>query len=254
MFGNITDIHSHTLWDIDDGAEDFNESVEMCMRAEDAGTKTLFLTPHLMYWEQAEDLYDEREEKTDALCECLEDNDSNITLVKGFEILCDDEIFDIRFFKPYTLNNSRYILIEFNFFKTTLADVVSWCDYLSSFGLVPIIAHPERYGFVMDNPSCVEQLSEKGVLFQINAGSPTGMFGEGEAYVACEMLNCGYVDFIGSDAHDLRVRNTDILSCVEMYPDGLNLDLLKKAACENPEYILKDGLYVPQRLDHIAEM
>ena len=254
MFGNITDIHSHSLWDIDDGAEDFDESMEMCLEAEGSGTKTLFLTPHLMYWEQAEDLYDEREEKVELLSECLEDNDSSLIIKKGFEILCDDEIFNKNYFKPYTLNESRYILIEFHFFKTTLSDVVSWCDYLSSFGLVPIIAHPERYEFVMENASCVETLSDKGVLFQMNAGSPTGVFGDREAYVACEMLNCGFVDFIGSDAHDLRMRNTDIIANFEMYPDELNMDLLKKAACDNPEFILKDGLYKPQRLEHIENL
>ena len=78
---------------------------------------------------------------------------------KGFEILCDDEIFDIKYFKPYTLNESRYILIEFDFYKTAEEDVKSWCKYLQSFGLVPIIAHPERYGFVMDDMSCLDRLS-----------------------------------------------------------------------------------------------
>ncbi len=254
MHGNITDIHSHSLWDIDDGAEDFDESVDMCFVAEESGTKALFVTPHLMYWGQAEALYDEREEKVEILCECLEDNESSLVIKKGFEILCDDEIFNINYFKPYTLCDSRYILIEFNFYKTSFNDVVSWCDYLLSFGLVPIIAHPERYEFVMDNASCVEALSEKGVLFQMNAASPTGVFGDREAYVACEMLNCGFVDFVGSDAHDLRMRNTDILSCLEMYPEELNIDLFKKAACYNPEFILKDGLYKPQRLEHIENL
>ncbi len=254
MFGNITDIHSHSLWEIDDGATDFDESMELCLEAEDSGTKTLFLTPHLMYWDQAEALYDEREEKTEILCECLEDNDSSLIIKKGFEILCDDEIFNVRYFKPYTLCDSRYILIEFHFYKTTFGDVASWCDYLSSFGLVPIIAHPERYEFVMDNASCVETLSDKGVLFQMNAASPTGVFGDKEAYVACEMLNCGFVDFVGSDAHDLRMRNTDILSCLDMYPEELNLDLFRKAACDNPQFILKDGVYTPRRLEHIENL
>ena len=88
----------------------------------------------------------------------------------------------------------------------------------------------------------------------MNAGSPTGVFGDREAYVACEMLNCGFVDFIGSDSHDLRMRNTDIIANIEMYPDELNMDLLKKAACDNHEFILKDGLYKPQRLELIENL
>lgn len=254
MFGNIIDIHSHSLWDIDDGADSFEESMDLCFMAEDSGTKTLFLTPHLMYWDQAEALYDEREERFEILGECLEDNDSTLSIKKGFEILCDDEIFSKNYFRPYTLNGSRYILVEFHFYKTSYEDVASWCDYLSSFGLVPIIAHPERYEFVMDNASCVELLSQKGVLFQMNAASPTGVFGDREAYVACEMLNCGFVDFVGSDAHDLRMRNTDILACVEDYPEELDINLFKKAACDNPAFILSDGLYKPKRLAHIENL
>lgn len=254
MFDGIIDIHSHVLWGIDDGAGDFEESFDLCSMASESGTKTLFLTPHLMYWENAEELYDERQAKFEELSEILANDGEDITLKKGFEILCDDDIFNVKYFQPYTLNESRYILIEFDFFKSNEADVSSWCRYLSSFGLVPIIAHPERYSFVIDDITCIERLSKKGVLFQINAGSPIGVFGEQEEYVACKMLNCGYVDFIGSDAHDIFMRNTDIRSCIEDYPDGLNLELLQKAACINPKYILNDEIYKPRRLDNIAKL
>ena len=247
MFDQIVDIHSHALWGIDDGARHFDDSVDLCIMAEDSGTKTLFLTPHLMYWQQAESLFDLREEKIEKLNEVLEENESEIILKKGFEILCDDDIFNVKYFNPYTLNGSRYILIEFNFFKTNEADVLSWCKYLTSFGLVPIIAHPERYGFVLDDISCIKRLSETGVLFQMNAGSPTGMFGREEQDASCRMLNNGYVDFIGSDAHDLYGRNTDLYACIEMYPDFVDSDLLCKAAVLNPEYILKDKEYRPIR-------
>ncbi len=254
MFDGMIDIHSHTLWGIDDGANHFDESVELCFMADDAGTKTLFLTPHLMYWEKAEELFDMREMKTEQLAEVLDDNYSGIILKKGFEVFCDDDIFNVKYFKPYTLNESRYILIEFDFFKTGENDVSSWCNYLSSFGLVPIIAHPERYGFVLDDVSCIDRLSEKGVLFQINAGSPAGMFGDEEAAIACGMLNKGYADFIGSDAHGLFSRNTDLYACMEMYPEFINEELLRKAAVENPQVILNDKPYSPKRLDYITNI
>ena len=254
MFDGMIDIHSHTLWDVDDGARSFDESVEMCFMADDTGTKTLFLTPHLMYWERAEELYDIREMKVEQLAETLDENFSGLILKKGFEILCDDEIFNIKYFKPYTLNGSRYLLIEFDFFKTSESDVVSWCNYITSFGLVPIIAHPERYGFVLDNPACVNTLSKIGALFQLNAGSPAGMFGEEEADVACEMLNKGYGDFIGSDAHSLFSRNTDMFACIDAYPEFIDAELLHKAAVDNPQFILQDKKYVPLRLGYISDI
>ena len=251
VFENTTDIHSHVLWGVDDGAEFFDESVELCFMAEDCGTKNLFVTPHLMYWDRAEELFDIREQRVDELQETLIDEDSELIIKKGFEILCDDDIFNVKYFNPYTLNNSRYLLMEFDFYKTGEDDVRSWCEYISSFGLVPIIAHPERYRFVFDDISVIQRLSEQGVLFQINAGSPAGFFGEAEQEIACSMLNKGYVDFIGSDAHSLRSRNTDLDACVKYYPDFLNEALFYKAAVENPQAIINDSPYKPIRLEDI---
>ena len=252
MFDNMTDIHSHVLWEIDDGAEEFEESVDLCFMAEDNGTKNLFVTPHLMYWNRAEELFDIREEKVAELQEFLLDNDSELVIRKGFEILCDDDIFNVKYFNPYTLNNSRYLLMEFDFFKTNEESVKSWCKYISSFGLVPIIAHPERYRFVSDDITVIQRLSEQGALFQINAGSPAGFFGEAAEDIACNMLNRGYVDFIGSDAHDLHSRNTDLYECMTYYPLFINEDLIYKATVENPEVIINDIKYSPLRLDDMV--
>ena len=254
MFDGMIDIHSHTLWGVDDGSRKFDETMDMCFCAEDSGTGILFVTPHLMYWDSAEELYDKREEKVHILEETLDENDSSLIIKKGFEILCDDDIFDVKHFKPYTLNGSRYVLIEFSFSKTAEEDVASWCNYLKSFGLVPIIAHPERYGFVQNDPLCINRLSDSGVLFQINAGSPAGAFGDREMQISCEMINSGFVDFIGSDAHRINIRNTNMDFYIERYPDGVNMELVRKAAVVNPQAILNDSIYVPKREKYITEM
>lgn len=200
-----------------------------------------------MYWEQADELFDMREVRAEELEEALGENGSELILKKGFEIFCDDDIFNVKYFNPYTLNGSRYILVEFDFFKSNEADVTAWCRYLSSYGLVPVIAHPERYGFVLDDVNCIERISRNGVLFQINAGSPAGMFGEAEGDVAAAMLNNGYVDFIGSDAHDLFSRNADMRACIEMYPRYINMEAVEKAAVSNPRFILEDKPFFPER-------
>ena len=254
MFDNMIDIHSHSLWGIDDGARRFDETMDMCFCAEDNGTGILFVTPHLMYWDKAESLYDIREEKVAVLEEALDENNSSLIIKKGFEILCDDEIFNVKHFKPYTLNGSRYLLIEFSFHKTTEDDVISWCNYIKSFGVVPIIAHPERYNFVKNDVTCINRLSDMGVLFQVNAGSPAGAFGDYEMQVACAMINGGFVDFIGSDAHRLNIRNTDIGFFLERYPDVVDMGLVRKALLENPSVILNDSSYFPERKKYITNL
>lgn len=250
----IIDIHSHTLWGIDDGSRSFDETLEMCFDAEDSGTSVLFVTPHLMYWEQAEELYDVRNQKISVLCEELEEHESELIIKPGFEILCDDDIFSVKHFLPYTLNGSRYILIEFDFYKTAESDVVSWCDYLKSFGLTPIIAHPERYTFVHDDITSLNRLSDRDILFQINAGSPAGDFGEKEMLISAQMINCGFVDFIGSDAHSSVGRNTEIDVLLDEYPYECDMSLVEKASCINPKFILEDGIYIPNRKKYLSKL
>lgn len=236
----MIDIHSHTLWHLDDGSPDLETTVEMCRIAVKNGVDTLFLTPHLMYWNSADELYDRREQKIDRLNSILDDENIALRLVPGFEIYCDDDIFDIKYFKPYTLNSSRYILIEFDFFKTTEDDVFSWCNYLISNELVPIIAHPERYKFILSDEDALARLSKLGVLFQINCGSPIGMFGEKESILSIKMLNSGFADFIASDAHNANGRSTDLSSMMDYYPDTVETEYLTRATQINPQIVLND--------------
>ena len=119
MGNKIFDIHSHVLWGMDDGSQDLQTTIELCDIASESGTGTLFLTPHLMYWETSEKLFDKRERKFETLSEILEEEGIPLKIEKGFEILCDDDIFDIKYFQPDTLCGSRYVLIEFDFFKPT---------------------------------------------------------------------------------------------------------------------------------------
>ena len=254
MIDGFIDVHSHSLWGIDDGSTSFKETLAMCDCAEDNDTSILMVTPHLMYWDQAEELCDVRDEKAERLCDALYDRGSELIIKKGFEILCDDDIFDVKYFKPYTLNESRYILIEFDFYKTAASDVEAWCKYLKSFGLVPVIAHPERYGFVDDNIACLDRFSDMGVLFQINAGSPAGVFGSTAMNISCKMLEAGYVDFVGSDAHRINVRNTDMLSLFDEYPYTVSEEMINKIAITNPMSIINDKPFVPERKKYIQEM
>ncbi len=243
----FVDIHSHTLWGIDDGARDIDTSVELCRLAYNTGTDCLFLTPHIIDWNSAGALYDIREENADYLQNIMHNEGCELKLIKGFEILCNDSIFGIKYFEPYTLNRTRYILIEFNFFRTTEEDVHAWTNYLLSNGLVPVIAHPERYEFVKNDVTVIERLSNKGCLFQMNAGSAVGVFGETECNVALKMLFGGYVDFIGSDAHDLRWRSTDMNMFINDYPEELDENLLYTALKVNPEKLIKNEEIKPER-------
>ena len=68
------------------------------------------------------------------------------------------------------------------------------------------------------------------------------------------MVNCGFADFFGSDAHDLRFRNTDISFCLDNFPADLNEEVIDKALFINPQKIIQDEQIQTNRLGYFAEI
>ena len=67
------------------------------------------------------------------------------------------------------------------------------------------------------------------------------------------MINKGFVDFIGSDAHDLMARNTDIEGCFDDYSDEINMTFLNKACCINPLKVINNEQIEAVRLSYFAK-
>ncbi len=82
---------------------------------------------------------------------------------------------------------------------------------LRSAGYKPILAHPERHRELSKQPEQIERLREQDLLIQINAGSLLGHFGRRAQDTAEMILERGWPDFIGSDAHDLEKRPFSLL-------------------------------------------
>ena len=69
-----------------------------------------------------------------------------------------------------TINNTRYMLIEFPMLEFNIEEAINTLYELQIRGIVPIIAHPERYKQFIKNPSQINLLIKEGMLFQVNAG------------------------------------------------------------------------------------
>jgi protein-tyrosine phosphatase len=175
----MVDIHCHILPGFDDGADNIEESLRMARIAAGGGTKAIIVTPHcnipnvqLNYLDQAYvDTFKVLKGK-------IKEQRIPIEIYPGHEIFAtDDWLEPIKRKKLLTLCNSDYPLVEFGF-KDRSESVYRKLQILIAEGLTPIVAHPERYAFVQNDGGCIDVLSDKGVLFQVNAGSLAGMFGE----------------------------------------------------------------------------
>ena len=93
--------------------------------------------------------------------------------------------------KLLTINNSRYPLIEFSFTGSGEQETYILESVINA-GYVPIVAHPERYKYMQENPILLNTWKSLGCLFQINQGSFLGHFGEHARFIAYEMTARGF--------------------------------------------------------------
>ena len=244
----MIDIHTHILPGIDDGARSLHEAYEMALMAVRSGVQALVATPHsndTMGYVN----YDSDRQKTlfESLKEILQEEKVPLQIYRGMENLASVDIPEkIICKKLLTLNQSRYVLVEFAFDEETW-----WIEVvlreIRKAGFVPVIAHPERYGCVQDDPNCLYEWRVQGALAQMNKGSILGRFGSCAARAAETLLKHHLFTCIASDAHGARIRTTDMSEInryIQRFYSMREQHLLLR---ENPLTILQDGTIKNQK-------
>lgn len=242
----MTDIHSHLLYDIDDGANTRAETEILLRTAADNRITDIIATPHLYSYNRVHEIAALRDERIAAL---NGGKDFNVKIHPGFEVFCGEGFERIADYTPFTLNASRYMLVEFEFYGESLINVLRYCDRLVSEGIVPIIAHPERYGFFLEDYDAVNSFAGRSVLFQLNVGSLTGAFGTEEKRLAFAMLDAGYCDFLATDAHSPHGRSSNLLEMICAVPElDISQKELERITKLNPFCVIENSpVNVPRR-------
>ena len=233
------DIHCHLIYGVDDGSDSLDESLRMLNIAVSGGTQGIVATPHANisgsyenYW--TPELFASLKE----IREAAFNNNIPIEIFAGQEILCTSNTIELLSKgKLITLNNSRYPLIEFPFGEYS-STVFARTQMLLAQGLVPVIAHPERYYFVQEDEENLIRLHESGCILQMNKGSLEGVFGEGAAYTSKFMLENDLVDCIASDSHSPYSRTPFLEDIHEIIADDFDMDYAELLLYENPMNII----------------
>lgn len=211
----IVDIHSHIIPGIDDGAKNMEITLEMLRNAEKDGTKQIIATPHYLL-EYGEARISEVKGFVNEINEILTRQGIDVKVYSGQEVYYTENI--IQYYmegKIGTLNDSKYMLIEFPMrkFDDNIIDIIY---ELQIRHIVPIIAHPERYKTIIEKTSYINRFINEGYLFQMNTGSLEGKFGADVKKTAEILLRNGIYNFIGSDAHNTKNRNTGLSSAITL--------------------------------------
>ncbi|MCI9279674.1 MAG: hypothetical protein HFJ02_02600 [Bacilli bacterium] len=203
----MIDIHSHVIYEIDDGSRSYEESLSILKKMNKIGYRAMVCTPHYITGSKYVENNFNKFKKIQLLREFIRKENLNLHLYLGNEIYIDPEIESlINAGEVYPINRSRYLLIEFPVSRL-MNDLMNLLFLLRSKGYVPIIAHPERYLYLQDNHDLLDKFLEMGCLFQGNFSCIIGKYGEHTKKLFLYMLKNNYYHFLATDVH----HETDIL-------------------------------------------
>ena len=231
----MIDLHSHILPDLDDGSYSLQESLAMARMAVSSGVTVMAATPHCAD-ARAKEVY----EAWKMLRQALHESRIPLKLFPGMEIFgTGDTLRLLQEGKLFTLNGSRYPLIEFSFHSD--ADRASRIlQSLCRAGLRPIVAHPERYSYIQYDPELINKWYRMGCLMQINRGSLLGRFGIRAQEMAVDIVERNFAAVVASDAHSSQMRTPWMEDVKKLLVQEFSPSCARMLLLENPSRILKD--------------
>lgn len=231
----MIDLHCHILPQLDDGAQSLRESIAMARMALDSGVTAMAATPHCISGNAAE-----VRDRVLLLRETLEEEEIPLRIYVGMEIFgTEDTPRLLRSGKLMTLNKSRYPLMEFGFRGLGERETEILWDVIQA-GYRPIVAHPERYEYVQENPNLINLWYNMGCLMQVNRGSLMGRFGNESRYLALELINRGFACVVASDGHSPEMRTPWMADVHELLSREFSPAAAEILLQENPALILKN--------------
>jgi protein-tyrosine phosphatase len=197
----LADIHSHLLPGLDDGVKDFDEALTLIKRLRDVGYKKLVTTPHIM-----SDTYRNDpvtiQGRLNELIPYLAENRVDIKIEAAAEYYLDTWLVnEVNENKPLLTFGDNYLLFEMNY-MTEPYQLKDFIFKIITQGYKPVLAHPERYHFMTLEKA--EDLHHRGVLLQLNILSFIDYYSKPVRQLANQLVDQGWVSFLGSDCHNLR--------------------------------------------------
>lgn len=197
-----TDMHCHLIPTVDDGSKSEDETYLCLSTMRDAGYNKVICTPHFQYPRfpnEEEDIKERYQYLSEGLSKRGIDG---ITLAGvGGEYRIDSGFPERMEAGKFLLVAGRYLLCEFSLHQQLMGLDETLFD-LQMKGYEIILAHPERYPYYSSQSHRLEHFKEMGIYFQVNVLSLSGFYGESPRVKAFEMIDKGWVEFLGTDMHN----------------------------------------------------
>ena len=242
----MIDIHSHIVFDVDDGPKSREESKSLLIEAYRQGVRTIVSTSH-----RRKGMFETPEEKIAEnflqVREIAKEVASDLVIAYGAEIYYTPDVLDkLEKKRIPTLNDSRYALIEFSM-NTPYRDIHSALSKILMLGITPVIAHIERYDALENNEKRVRELIDMGCYTQVNRSHilKPKLFGERYKFMkkrAQYFLEQDLVHVIASDMHNLDGRPPHMAEAYGLIAKKYGEAKAQELFIDNPRKIVMDQL------------
>ena len=196
------DLHSHIAWDVDDGIKSKEDAIKALEQAKEDGIVGICSTPHVICGKTDTNAFQNILLRQQELMEIAKK--MGVYIYSGAEMFMNIDFLDSLDNGIFqTLNESRYILVEFDLSRDIhyISYIDEYLDELFCRGFIPIIAHVERFFPMGLDMEMIENWLDMGCLLQTNRTSLMGFQGKVIQRNAHHLVKNKMIHLVASDTH-----------------------------------------------------
>lgn len=196
------DIHSHLIPAIDDGIQSIEEGLDILRELEAMGYEKIITTPHTM-WGSFDNTPETILGGLQKMQNAIADHGISLKMEAATEYYLDEH-FMKRLERDETLMTfgNKYVLVETGFINEP-PELKEASFHLSMKGYKMVYAHPERYLYLQENKKLIEELIDRGIIFQLNVVSLTGCYSKPVQKFAERLIDMDVIQMVGTDCHNM---------------------------------------------------
>ena len=217
----MIDIHTHILPELDDGSRSVNESIDMLGMLSKQGVDTVVATPHF-YIDNTNpnEFLEEREKSIEKLKKAIVGIKERPHIAVGAEVQFYPGLYNMEEIHKFCIGGTRYLLVEMPFSVWTQHIYYALEHLYTECGIVPVIAHVERYAEFQEDGDFINRLKAAHAMIQVNASF---FIERATRRKAVALFKKDGINFIGSDAHSSEYRAPNMDKAVEVIQKKLGM-------------------------------
>ncbi len=214
----MTDLHTHILPAMDDGAEDVKTSIDMLCAEFCDGVDVVALTPHFYRHREDTEKFFRRREKSYAMLKAginalkQGEKEKLPELVLGAEVAWWPGISDMDELELLCIGDTQNLLLELPFAPWDAGIINNIYNIMGKFGITPVIAHIERY-LHMQSKSVLRDIFSLDVPIQLGCES---LLHPALRRTALKLIKRDNAHFVASDCHNMSDRRPNMKAALDV--------------------------------------